>query len=154
MAWETFVETTFIDCITSRSAVAHGGRLLNTPFSHEAKASKALLSGRDFVSWSNIATSIEVFRRFVDGGVHERVISSNTARLRAFFDIRNRVAHQSKHSQERFERATMDLCGKRYRSAGPAEFLLDIDRNHYLPQDWFTTISEELISLSKQISPT
>ncbi len=153
MGWETFIETTFTNCITSRPAVPHGGTLVEAPFRHERAALNALLNGRDFVSWSNIEISIQVFKRFVDGGVHERVLSSNMARLRAFFDIRHRIAHRSNYSQDKFERATMELCGKRYKTAGAAEFLLEADRSFYLPQDWFATISQELVLLAKQISP-
>jgi len=151
-AWEWFIEESFIDCICKNPSIPHQGTLIHPAFKRRYDAEAALLDGRPYISWSNQDHSIRTMQRFVDQGIHTRVILSYKSKLNAYFQVRHHIAHDSKSSVIGFQQATMELASMRY-SESVGRFLRDRNRSSKFPTKWFDYICDDLISLSKQIDP-
>jgi hypothetical protein len=79
-------------------------------------------------------------------------LQSSAARLAMFAAIRHRVAHGQDDAKQKFNQATMFLCGRRYRGARPGSFLRDWDTSSQPNRRWLEVISLELANLARQIA--
>src|SRR5262249_19074079 len=126
IAWETFLEESFLRYLCGYVASRGSAALRQRAFRKVEDARIAVLSGRDFVSWSNVDRIRQRSRTFITLGSHETVIGAARSRLEAFAAVRNRIAHGSAFARREFDQATMMLTGQRYRGSCPGLF----------PRDW------------------
>jgi hypothetical protein len=150
--WEIFLEQTFLRYLCGYRSI-HG---LYAPTSGSyctsITAAQGLIFGRNgFALWHSPITVINRSRRNLTLCAHEVVIASNTARLENFAAVRHRVAHGQDEAKQKFNSATMALCGRRYRGGRPGRFLRDWDRSVTPNRRWLDTIGQELVGLARQI---
>lgn len=152
ISWEVFLEHTFYRYLCGFAS--QFGRANTTGCSHYRTldaAENAVLGSRDYVLWHNPQVVIQRSREFMVNGLHEFVLSSNYSRLEDFAAIRHRIAHGQKDAKQKFDRATMDLCGRRYAGSAPGRFLRDWDKTSVPQVRWLASIGAELESLAFQI---
>jgi hypothetical protein len=152
--WEYFLEETLLRYLYGYQS-AHG---ICTPiqgathFRALSQAKIALLGSRQFLLWHNPVTVTQRARAFLSNGFHETVIASNTARLILFADIRHRVVHAQDDAKQKFDHATMQIAGTRYRGARPGRFLRDWNSTTTPPKRWLEVLGLELVGLAQQIA--
>lgn len=153
--WEMFLEQTFLRYLCGY--VSAGGQIFHPatgaiPATLQIAESEILGSGRDYVLWHDPMTVIRRARRFLVDCPHESVIRSNIARLVHLAALRHRIAHGQKDAKRKFDIATINLAGRRYRGARPGRFLRDWDRSVTPGRRWLTTLGSELENLAQQIA--
>ncbi|MBA2704374.1 MAG: DUF262 domain-containing protein [Blastocatellia bacterium] len=113
-------------------------------------AETAVLGSMPFRLWHNPSQIVTRSQGFIVSGLHETIISSNLTRLHQFAAIRHRIAHAQEHARAQFDTATMSLAARRYKGGRPGKFLRDWESP---TRRWLNAISDELKSLSTQITP-
>src|SRR6185312_8598146 len=101
--------------------------------------------------WHNPKHVITRAQQFLSGSRYELTIASTQSRLELISAIRHRIAHSQKHTELKFDQATMTLSGKRYPKSRPGRFLRDTVPGSNPPVRWIAKLSQELASLSYQI---
>lgn len=152
-AWESFLEESFLRYLCGYATRLGVSALLQPACKSLADAKIAALAGRHYVSWADPGDVARRGRRLINNGQHESVMMSNTARLEWLAFVRHRVAHRSEYSRFRFDTATMNLAGRRYRGALPGAFLRDWNPGAIPAERWLHALSRELESLAFQIVP-
>jgi hypothetical protein len=152
--WETFLEQSFLrylcgyQNVRGQQTMVHGNY-----YGTLVAAEVAILGSRQYLLWHNPSVVISRSQRFLRAGLHEFVLASNQTRLDWFAAIRHRIAHAQPHARGAFDNATMGLNGKRYQGARPGRFLRDWNIYVTPRARWLETISNELVNLSRQITP-
>jgi hypothetical protein len=154
LLWEDFLEQTFLRFMCGYHARTGPAILIRPAFSSLGDAERAILLGKDYVSWANPTRVSRRCRRHIAAGTHETVINSNFSRLEAFNAVRNRIAHSSRFARLEFDRATMSLHGRRYPASSPGRFLRDTAVTSPAPQSWLHFVADELVRLAAQICPS
>jgi hypothetical protein len=153
VAWEKFLEETFLRYICGYRN-SHGAQVLLRPrFSKLDDARTDVLGGADFASWQKANKIIARSKKYISSGLHETVIGSVSATYDWYSAVRNRVAHASNFSKTSFDAATMGLAGRRYRGSSAGRFLRDWVPALNPQERWLFYIGGELKTLSKQIAP-
>ena len=151
--WEMFLEQTFLRYLCGYVS-AHGtvtpkaGVICTTLRS----AQIAVLQGKSFVLWHNPTEVMDRARTLLTGCPHEIVLSSCVARLRDLASVRHRIAHGQEDAKRKFDIATTNIAGRRYRGARPGRFLRDWDRSVAPPRRWLEDLGLELENLAQQIA--
>jgi hypothetical protein len=153
--WETFIEMSFLRMMCGYESAIYvpqfaTGRTRQRTLS---AAQTALFGSRDFLLWHNPRSIRDRARDWFAGSPLELVAVSNFNRLEWFAAIRHRIAHGSEDARQNLNRATIGLCGRRYRGASAGRFLRDWDSSVTPPQRWLHTIAAELENLAAQITP-
>lgn len=151
LAWETFLEQTFLRYLCGQVSGLGGCTLSNPPYRTIPAAHVAVLSGHDFVSWADPAKVVQRSKRYMSKGFHEIVLASDQARLTHFKSIRNRIAHPSQFARNQFDAATRALAVRRYSGSSAGKFLRDKATLAPYPKLWLELIGDELVSLASQI---
>jgi hypothetical protein len=151
--WEIFLEQTFLRYLCGYRSI-HG---LYAPTSGSyctsITAAQGLIFGRNgFALWHNPTTVISRSRQHLNFCPHEIIIGSSAARLENFAAVRHRIAHGQDDAKQKFNSATMALCGRRYRGGRPGRFLRDWDRSVAPNRRWLDTIGQEVVGLARQIA--
>lgn len=151
--WELFLEQTFLRYLCGyRSSAGTLYIAVNGGYCHTLQLAEAtILAGRSFVLWHDPVRVIDRSRRFLVGCPHETVLASNRARLIDMAAVRHRIAHGQADARQKFDIATMNLIGRRYRGSRPGRFLRDWDRSTTLQRRWLETLGMELANLAQQI---
>jgi hypothetical protein len=152
LAWEGFLEDSFLRCLCGRLRLTTPSRLIGPRFLTIDQAKDSVLGDSLFFPWSDPSRLRKVSKQFVVGGPHFDVVDSSYSRLVLLIAVRNRIAHRSSYSEIRFNNATMTLCGKRYPQGRPGTFLRDWDSNTAIPRRWIGSIGLELKNLALQIA--
>lgn len=151
--WELFLEQTFLRYLCGYVSVRGTVRPTSEVFfSTLPTAQAAVLGGRPYVLWHDPSTVIDRARRFLTGCPHEVVIGSYLARLTDLASVRHRVAHGQEDARRKFDTATTNIAGRRYRGARPGRFLRDWDRSVTPPRRWLEALGLELENLAQQIA--
>lgn len=151
--WEVFLEQTFLRYLCGYRS-RHGAYPPAAGGQHCAslRQAEALLFGqRGFTLWHDPTRVVNRSRGYLRACPHEVVLQTDIPRLECFSAIRHRVAHGQDDAKQKFDRATMTLCGRRYRGARPGRFLRDWDTASQPQQRWIEVISLELAGLANQI---
>lgn len=151
--WEVFLERTFLRYLCGYQS-SHG-RFLPLSGNHCASLANAeqLVFGRNsYALWHDPTAVTKRSTRHLALCPHELVIQSNSARLQMFAAIRHRVAHGQDDARQKFDTATMSLCGRRYRAGRPGRFLRDWDNSLQPRRRWIEVISLELAAMARQIA--
>lgn len=152
--WEVFLEQTFLRYICGYGS-RHGiyAPVVGRQHCSSIGQAEALIFGqRGFTLWHDPTRVVNRAKGYLQGAPHELVIQSSVSRLECFSAIRHRVAHGQDDAKQKFDRATMLLCGRRYRGARPGRFLRDWDTASQPRQRWIEVISLELAGLANQIA--
>ena len=151
--WERFLEETFIRYLCGYHS-AHGAcvPLGGQVFGSLGLAQAAMLHGRPFALWHDPLRVVARSQRFFNNGFHEVVVGSNSVRLQHLSAVRHRIVHDQSDARLKFDNATMNFVGRRYRAARPGRFLRDWDPAVNPPRRWLETFSAELESLASQIA--
>jgi len=153
VAWEIFLEESFLRYLCGYRTASGSVLLVNRPFRTIAAARSSVLGGHDFVSWSSPRRVRQRSQSFIRTGYHETVLAAAGARLEAFAAVRNRIAHGSDYAIQEFDLATMMLTGQRYRGSCAGLFLRDWNSRAVPAERWIQTIGTELKNLAFQIVP-
>lgn len=153
IAWETFLEETFLRYLCGFRSSGGAPTLLKPPFRSLDDARSDLFGGREYVSWYDPDKIIKRSRAYITSGTHELVVASNKARLEWFAAVRHRIAHASAFARQEFDSATAGLAGRRYTGARAGRFLRDIAPHTLPPERWLESIGNELGNLAGQITP-
>lgn len=154
LAWETFLEETFMRFLCGYVCPGVIPNLVNPAFPTLGRAERDILGSRDYVSWTNPVSVVTRSRKYISGGTHELVFASNSARLDAMNSVRNRIAHRSEASVRYFHAATMgEFSGKRYPASSAGRFLSDMNPSVRPPRPWIATLADEFVNLARQIAP-
>jgi hypothetical protein len=151
--WETFLEQTFLRYLCGYRSI-HG---LYAPISGNYCVSllgaESLIFGpAGFALWHNPIRVMQRSQQHLTLCPHEVVIQSNYTRLEYFAAVRHRIAHGQDDAKQKFNTATMSLCGRRYRGGRPGSFLRDWDRSVTPNRRWLETLGLELVGLARQIA--
>jgi hypothetical protein len=151
--WELFLEQTFLRYLWGYVSLA--GHIYPSAvggFCATLQAAETtILAGRAFALWHDPTRVIARARQFLTGCPHESVIASHTARLIDLAAVRHRIAHGQKDAKQKFDTATINLAGRRYRAARPGRFLRDWDHSGTRPRRWLGALGLELGNLAQQI---
>jgi hypothetical protein len=151
--WELFLEQTFLRYLCGY--VSRGGQIyspVSGGFCATLQAAEAtLLGGRPFALWHDPRRVINRARQFLSDCPHERVIGSHVARLVDLAAVRHRIVHGQKDAKQKFDSATINLAGRRYRGARPGRFLRDWDNSGTSARRWLSALGLELRNLAQQI---
>jgi hypothetical protein len=79
------------------------------------------------------------------------VLSARSS-LEVFAAVRHRIAHGQEDARRKFDLATMNLCGKRYRGSRAGKFLRDWDTSTAVSLRWLESMATGLEGLSSQIT--
>jgi hypothetical protein len=154
LGWEQYLEKTFLRYLCGyQSTLGVCTPVPGTvPFPTLATDEAALLGARQYVLWHKPSTVITRARQFWSASFHELVVQSNQPRLEYMASVRHRIVHAQDDAIRNFDQATMALAGRRYRGARPGRFLRDWNIGVSPQERWLVTLSNELASLSAQIS--
>lgn len=151
IAWESFLEDSFLHYLCAFENSSGPLALLKPRFHTLDDARKDMLQGSDFVSWYSPTKIVKRSQRYANRGPHELVIVSSQARLEWFAAIRGRIAHSSRHARDEFDKATLGLVGRRIRGGNSGLFLRSPEVNS--GERWLVAIAAELKNLAAQITP-
>jgi hypothetical protein len=153
--WENFLEESFERYLCGYENSA-GRQTLNSGAFHRrttdaTNAIRAFEGGRrPYVLWHSADRVVTRSQYFFNGGRHEIVINSNLSRLRDFSNVRHRIAHLQDDARQKFDRASMTICGRRFLGARAGKLL----RHKSSPTErWIHVIARELCNLAGQITP-
>jgi hypothetical protein len=151
--WEWFLEQSFLrylcGYVSARGPVrpTAGAFFATLPL-----AQAAVLGGNPYVLWHNPDTIARRSRRFLAQCPHETVIDSYRARLLDLAAVRHRIAHGQEDARQKFDVATINIAGRRYRGGRPGRFLRDWDRSVTPPRRWLQALGTELVNVAQQIA--
>ena len=151
--WEVFLEQTFLRYLCGYQST-HGAfpPVTGGHCATLGQAETRIFGTRGFTLWHDPTRVVNRSRGNLLACPHEVVIQTIIPRLESFAAIRHRVAHGQDDAKQKFDRATMLLCGRRYRGARPGRFLRDWDATTQPRQRWIEVISLELAGLAGQIA--
>ena len=150
--WEIFLEQTFLRYLCGFQSVH--GRYVPTSgrYCKSLSQAQSLIFGRrHFALWHDPTTIANRARQHLARCPHELVIQSHAPRLEHFAAVRHRIAHGQDDAKQKFNTATMMICGRRYPGSRPGRFLRDRDSTTMPPQRWIEVLASELIGLAGQI---
>lgn len=151
--WELYLEQTFLRYLCGYvSPVAAVRPATGAFYTTLPQAQTAVLSGRAYILWHDPDRIADRSKRFLTGCPHETVIASNRARLISLASIRHRIAHAQEDARRKFDLATMNLAGRRYRGARPGRFLRDWDTSASPSIRWLASLGAELSNMAIQIA--
>lgn len=150
--WELFLEASVHRYMCGYASL-HGQAMMcgGAYYPTLQSAELAFLSGQQYFLWHNPVRVVNRCKLHITAGRHELVINSNRARLEWFGAIRHRIAHGNADARSKFDSATMNIAGRRYRGSRPGRFLRDWAPGAVLPTRWLKSIADELHSLATQI---
>jgi len=125
MAWENFLEESFIRYLVGAASPAGycPERFVNPP--NMVIAEKLIKGEREYVRWnsaSDVINRSDLF--FKDGEPYKNVLQGATTELNEMNTIRNRIAHKSTYSKNKFTDFVRRTFGHRIRGMTPGRFLL------------------------------
>jgi hypothetical protein len=154
IGWESFLEQTFVRYLCgyrSTGGVTFSPTGAGAFYTKIQDAETSVLGGRQFVLWHDPISVMRRAQRFLINCPHESVIASHATRLTDYGSVRHRIVHGQEDARLKFNNATMNLAGRRYRGARPGRFLRDWDRSTTPPQRWLSVLGADLANLAQQI---
>lgn len=125
IAWENFLEKSFIRYLVgAKSPSGYRPAILVNP-QNMSHALDLISSGREYVRWnsaSEVITRSEIY--FRDGGPYKNALLGATTDLNDMNTIRNRIAHKSTFSKNKFSDFVRIKFGHGKRGMTPGRFLL------------------------------
>lgn len=126
IAWENFLEGSFIRYLMgAKSPSGYKPKAFVNPYNME-HALNFISQGKDYVKWNSASDVIDrsdVF--FKNGEPFKNTLEASTTDLNEMNTIRNRIAHKSKSSQEKFNSLIRFKFGHGIRGMTPGRFLLE-----------------------------
>jgi hypothetical protein len=151
--WELFLEQTFLRYLCGYVSI--GGQIYPPAtggfYATLQAAETAILAGRPFALWHDPTRVIIRARQLLTGCPHENVIASHTTRLLDLAAVRHRIVHAQKDAKQKFDTATINLSGRRYRGARPGRFMRDWDYSTTPARRWLSALGIELGNLAQQM---
>lgn len=125
IAWENFLEGSFIRYLMgARSPSGYSPTRLVTP-KNMNHALDLISSGREYIKWNSACEVIERSEiYFRDGQPYKNVLEGATKDLNDMNTIRNRIAHKSTFSKNKFNDFVRRELGHGRRGMTPGRFLL------------------------------
>lgn len=152
--WEVFLEESFFRYVAGYANSAGRQTTLSGRYERSYQlAEHAVLGGNRYLLWHSPTKVVARAQGFFVGGLHESVLLSNATRLQAFADVRHRIVHNHADSRAKFELASMNIAGRRYRGGRPGTLLRDSDPASTVRRTWATVVLEEIFEMAKQIAP-
>jgi len=150
IAWESFLEESFIRYLVgAKSPSGFRPRKYVDPKNLD-HATKLIYSGRQYFRWnspSEITAISEIY--FKDGEPYKNVIQGAITSLNEMSIIRNRIAHKSIDSKNKFNSFIRRKFGHGIRGMTPGRFLLKI--NPLTPGVTFLDFYVEQIKIASRI---
>jgi hypothetical protein len=125
LAWESFLEDSFLRYVCGATSCAGGAPTLSVPKEPNLKQAYAsLLSGQKFLGWQPSATTKRANKCFVKGEPYDAAIGGAKTDLEQISSIRNRVAHRSPYSIKEFQAVVVAELGYVPKGMTAGRFLL------------------------------
>jgi hypothetical protein len=151
--WEIFLEQTFLRYLCGyQSPQGRFAPLAGRHCTSLANAEQLVFGRNGYALWHDPTAVTRRAIRHLSLCPHELIIQSNSARLQMFAAIRHRVVHGQDDARQKFDTATMTLCGRRYRAGRPGRFLRDWDISAQPKRRWIEVITLELAALARQVA--
>ena len=155
--WESFLEASFLCMLRGYESPIYAPVFAPCRSRQRtlAEARKSLYGDKEYLLWHNPNSTMGRARHwFRDAPPHETVILSSLSRLEWFAAVRHRIVHApDSRTRQKLDEATIGLAGRRYRGSSAGRFLRSWDAASSPQRRWIQSLSAELISLAKQISP-
>lgn len=154
--WESFLEQTFLRYVCGYSnSVGTETPIRGSAFSPTLAAAKTRVFGGagGYLLWHNPRKVITRANGYLDRCLHATVLTSDLPRLEWFAFVRHRVAHDHEDSRLKFDTATMNLSGNRFRGSRAGPFLREWTTVGGIRVRWLDAITSELCDLADQIIP-
>ncbi|HFD88061.1 MAG TPA: hypothetical protein ENJ35_10350 [Gammaproteobacteria bacterium] len=154
LAWETFLEASFLRYLCGYSSSVGGAVVLpgRRFYSTITQAEHAVVGRRRFVLWHDPDRVVDRSNQFLQSSPVATVVQSYAGQLKRIAAIRHRIVHVQKDARQNFDEATMAIAGRRYRGGRAGAFLRDRDASAYPPARWLETLTDELQNLAVQIA--
>ena len=152
LAWETFLEETFLRYLCgAKSSAGVAPNLVVARASTLGSAYQNELAGKLFLTWNPTGAMKRANRCFTAGAPYDPVISGAAGDLNDMIAIRNRIAHRSPYSVQEFQSVVRRHLTFVPKGMTPGRFLLTPLPQHggVIALDRFTSIlsaSAHLIS--------
>jgi len=156
MGWEVFLESAF--CYYSAgfaSPSGDDGSCSLSPYASPVAAIKMALDGKKYFNWADPDILIRLCETHLSSSHFLVVLQTARNDLDAYKAIRDRVAHTSPYSRNRFLQGTQAITGSQARSDIPGKFLRAwAPAQPDTPQvRWLIAIGGGLVNLAEQIAP-
>lgn len=149
--WEAFLDAVFLRCLCGR-ATRHGASTVAGGSFATITAASLAVAGGGYLLWHNPQKVVARCAKYLPGSSLETVIKSAQTRLEYFGNVRHRIAHLHDDSRAKFDHASMQLAGRRYKGGRAGTFLRDWEPGTFPRRRWIEAIAEELSDLAAQIT--
>lgn len=125
IAWENFLEDSFLRYLVGAESPSGYSPRIRMTFPNMKVAANIIKGERDYVKWNSynvVVQRSEIY--FEDGQPYKDTFISVSEDLNAMNIIRNRIAHKSKYSKEKFSNFVRRTFGHGRRGMTPGRFLL------------------------------
>lgn len=151
LAWEEFLEETFVRYMCGYSAQGTVENLSGGRFATITSARQALYGGRQYILWHDPTRNAQRCAQFVAGGRHEVAMHVWQPRLEHFAAIRHRVAHSQEDARVKFDQAAIRLAQRRYPRSRPGRLLRDWSTS-VPPVRYLTVFARDFRTIASQIA--
>jgi hypothetical protein len=114
-------------------------------------ARTSLLGSRPFALWHDPIENADRIAKWVDSCPVEMVMRSASPWLSSIGYVRHRIAHDTRDARVKFESASLELSGRRYRRGSVGRFLRHAERESSDRQ--IDRLVQALKSLALQVAP-
>lgn len=128
-SFERLLEELFLGLLTSRVAATVHSVVPHISFGDKRTAQAIVYGGRDFVNWLPYENTEDRARLFFKGGVPFTSLDATEKRVLAdCMNIRNAMAHKSRHALNMFEKRVLGSLGLMPRERTPVGYLRSVYR--------------------------
>ena len=124
IAWEQFLENTFIRYMCGASSLSGGKPIQIVSVRYLEDALKVIYGSRDYADWTSVDVILTRANSFFDSGEpYATPLQSAATELTNMRGIRNHIAHHSKKSREDFKKVFVNIYGFRPQGMSAGRFL-------------------------------
>ncbi len=125
LAWEDFLEETFIRYMCGARSASGYAPVLVAQYSSIDRARRVIQGSRPYADWAHPKLVIERAELyFHDGEPYRSALRAGMVGLNEMLTIRNRIAHRSPHATAQFRELVLHELGHNPQGMGPGRFLL------------------------------
>lgn len=127
-AWEKFLDRTYLRYLCGASCDSGYSPILTAPEQrtiHDARSFLLTQTSRSFLTWNRYATESRAEDHFSQGAPYKQAVNSVWQQLEEIGTLRNRFAHKSENTRQKFHNLVRRHYGHLPSGITPGRFLLD-----------------------------
>jgi hypothetical protein len=158
LAWEEFLEETFVRYLAGYVSVHHTPTLVSgVAYPTLAAAWAGYLGTKKYKLWHDPNFVVQRSQGFLVSAPHETVTNSALTDLQRYSAIRHRIAHAQEHARIQFDNATVALIGRKVKGSKAGRFLRQdfaggIGGVPAPGYTWLHHIAQSYVNLARQIA--